>query len=124
MGREKELDAIHELFGSGTPCVVIHGLAGQGKTQTALAYYHAYKNDYFGTFWIDCEDMAHLEASYVKMATKLQEAQVRGFKPLSGGISASEPGGAVECAKAWLASTGGLLMRTFCPTTDSSRVRN
>lgn len=83
VGREQEVQEMHNYFtsplpGVGPACLVIHGLGGQGKTQTALGYYWQHRDHYDATFWIRSETAEQLEASYLAIAKKLRAANVLG----------------------------------------------
>lgn len=83
VGREAELEDINNYFTAdllenapGTRCCMLHGLGGQGKTQTALAYYWKYREEYKAAFWIKSSTKTEIEQSFVQVARKLRQANV------------------------------------------------
>lgn len=112
VGREDEIQHIHDYFTfpqarqrEGPGCVVIHGLGGQGKTQTALQYYWVYRHDYDAAFWIRSETAEQLEAGYLAIARKLRTADLLGQpRPPSG--DSEDAAREVENAREWLEGTG------------------
>ncbi len=111
VGREEEIQRIHEYFitsrtpqGQGPGCVVIHGLGGQGKTQTALHYYRGHRDTYDAAFWIRSESAEQLETSYLAIAKKLRTADLLGQSPPPS--PDSEVAREVENARDWLEGTG------------------
>lgn len=108
VGRTTELQEIHEYFAShevreDLACVVIHGLGGQGKTQTALAYCNNYRDTYDATFWINAETHEQINASLRSIAKELRSAGLFNSSP------APSPDGElsleVEFAREWLEAT-------------------
>lgn len=57
-GREGLLSGLRDALCSGEPAVVqaVQGMAGVGKTTTALEYAHRYHDDYDVAWWIPSED--------------------------------------------------------------------
>ena len=60
-----KLAALHECLARGGDAAFIaaalHGMGGVGKTQLALKYSHAFRDEYEGVWWFRCEDSALLE---------------------------------------------------------------
>lgn len=113
VGRDAELDKIHEcLFAKpdsstfDTACCVVHGLGGQGKTQTALAYYWKYMKEYDAAFWLESSTAADVKISYVKIAKKMQQANFLDHISPTDELSAE-----VERAREWLEGTSESLSR-------------
>jgi WD40 repeat protein len=67
VGRQEELETLHQLIHQSTSPVgirptVLVGLGGIGKTQLAVEYAHAHKDDYpDGVFWINAVNPFQLE---------------------------------------------------------------
>jgi hypothetical protein len=76
IGRKKELAEIQTYFSAksnGTPRVlIIHALAGQGKTQLALEYCRQSQAIYGGIFWLNASSDMTVIGSFEKIATELQ----------------------------------------------------
>lgn len=74
-GREEVLSRIdHALEGSDTKLrsVLIHGLGGVGKTQTALNYAHQNASKYDAIFWVRSETTLSINASMSNIARSLK----------------------------------------------------
>ena len=54
VGRREELRCLHEQLATGAVGLVtaVHGLGGQGKTELAVTYGHAYAHDYPAGLWL------------------------------------------------------------------------
>ncbi len=54
VGRREELRHLHEQLATGAVGLVtaVHGLGGQGKTELAVTYGHAYAHDYPAGLWL------------------------------------------------------------------------
>jgi hypothetical protein len=76
IGRKNELAEIRSYFSAksnGVPRVlIIHALAGQGKTQIALEYCRQSQAIYRGIFWINATSDMTAIGSFEKIATELQ----------------------------------------------------
>jgi tetratricopeptide (TPR) repeat protein len=74
-GREDSLTEIHRLFNAAdrarSPHVVIHGLAGIGKSSLATEYVHLYAAEYSGAWWAPAESRTTLASSLAGLAAKL-----------------------------------------------------
>ena len=73
VGREKLLRDIRDNLSTSDPRkyrhrVALHGLAGVGKTQLAIAYVHSNKELYTGVFWIRAADQTSLLSSFLEIA--------------------------------------------------------
>ncbi|KAI0407262.1 P-loop containing nucleoside triphosphate hydrolase protein, partial [Xylaria palmicola] len=129
VGRERELQEIHDCFtaqtfsrGTGPACVLIHGLGGQGKTQTALAYYWRYRNSYEGTFFLKSETAEKLEESYLAIARKLRLAGYLGqTAPPS---PDSERNWEIERTREWLEGTNSKWLLIFDNLEDARLIEN
>ena len=70
-GRDDVLDHMHQLL-KERHRVVISGLGGIGKTQTALEFASRRRGDYAaGVFWVNAETLGSLTAGYVQIANAL-----------------------------------------------------
>jgi ATP/maltotriose-dependent transcriptional regulator MalT len=67
------LTEIHKtLSGDGSRRIaVLHGLAGCGKTQLAVAYAKRYKADYSAIFWLNGKDGDSLKQSFARVAQRI-----------------------------------------------------
>jgi ATP/maltotriose-dependent transcriptional regulator MalT len=78
IGRKNELAEIRSYF-SKKPnrmprVLIIHALAGQGKTQIALEYCRQSQEIYGGIFWLNATSDMTVIGSFEKIATELQLA--------------------------------------------------
>ncbi|KAI0855114.1 hypothetical protein F4860DRAFT_521970 [Xylaria cubensis] len=118
-GREDFLQEIDDVFSKNfvtnidtqkpeSCCCVIHGIAGVGKTQTALAYTYAFGHRFQAMFWLQAETAVRLTESIGLIAHKLKLQQ--SLMPQSGydGSSSSKsdvfPSG-VDLTREWLERT-------------------
>lgn len=62
IGRNKELQELHDNLQAGKRTVLVNGLGGVGKTSLAQKYIHTYQNDYAHILWI--RQNGHLIASF------------------------------------------------------------
>ena len=77
LGREEILSHLYETFhpSTATVCVqtqVLSGLAGIGKTQTAIEYAYRYRDDYSAILWLRAETSELLLADVVGLANVLK----------------------------------------------------
>ena len=56
------------------PCVVLHVLGGQGKSQIALEYCRKWRETYRGVFWINANSEMTATQSYSTIAAELTGA--------------------------------------------------
>ena len=71
-GRDDVLDQMHRLV-KQRHRIVISGLGGIGKTQTALEFASRRRGDYAaGVFWVNAETLGTLTAGYVEIAKTLR----------------------------------------------------
>ncbi|KAI1123776.1 P-loop containing nucleoside triphosphate hydrolase protein [Nemania abortiva] len=129
VGREKELEEIHDCFSvedfpraAGPACVVIHGLGGQGKTQTALAYYWKHRNSYEAAFFLRSETAETLEESYLAIARKLRQANLFGQTPPPS--PDSERMWEIERTREWLEGTSSKWLLIFDNLEDARLIEN
>lgn len=95
------------LRSSGPNCCVLHGLGGQGKSQTALEYTYRYREFYNVIFWLEAEEDQELARSYALIASKLEPLRNESSE------SGQDPTKGVQDARKWFESTTGMLSQTF-----------
>jgi hypothetical protein len=70
VGREAIISLIKKQFQSFTcpqrKIVVLHGLGGIGKTQTAIHFAYQHRQDYTAVLWFNAKDEDTLRQSFVK----------------------------------------------------------
>ncbi|KAF2679629.1 hypothetical protein K458DRAFT_115480 [Lentithecium fluviatile CBS 122367] len=73
VARQAELAAMHEALsrGAGRQAVTLHGLGGIGKTQLAIAYTKAHRDDYSAIFWLNIKDEVSVKQSYSRLAERI-----------------------------------------------------
>jgi hypothetical protein len=78
IGRSEDLKQIHSKISPNAvresgeqQSIVLHGLAGMGKTQVALQYAHLYKDEHDACFWITCENRVKISKDIAEMARML-----------------------------------------------------
>ncbi|HEU5367627.1 MAG TPA: TIR domain-containing protein, partial [Ktedonobacterales bacterium] len=73
-GRERELESLRNTFmaRAGLVTQALTGLGGMGKTQTALAYAHRYRQEYHTVFWAQAENREVLFGDMTRFASLLQ----------------------------------------------------
>jgi predicted ATPase len=54
--------------GIGRRAVTLHGLGEIGKTQLAIAYSKAHRDDYSAIFWLNIKDEVSVKQSYSRLA--------------------------------------------------------
>ena len=57
--------------GTGRQAVTLHGLGGIGKTQLAIAYTKAHRDDYSAVFWLNLKDEVSVKQSYSRLAQRI-----------------------------------------------------
>jgi tetratricopeptide (TPR) repeat protein len=76
-GREEVLHSLHEHLHANqasalTRSYALQGLAGIGKTQTAVEYAYRHSQDYSAIFWIEAETAESITSSLVQIGALLQ----------------------------------------------------
>ena len=75
IGRESLLHKIRVHFSSNEtgppPCLILHALGGQGKSQIALEYCRKWRKTYRGIFWVDANSEMTATQSYAIIAAEL-----------------------------------------------------
>lgn len=98
-GREELLNRIHRTL-QATGAAAISGMAGQGKTQTALEYAYRHKDDYSSTLWARANSREAIVSSLASLARALRLPEG----------AAAEQTVAVGAVKAWLESRSRWLL--------------
>ena len=82
VGREEIISLIKEKFQAfDSPqqrVVVLHGLGGIGKTQTAIHFAEQYQQDYTAVLWFNAKDEDTLRQSFITNAERLPEGAIPG----------------------------------------------
>lgn len=76
--KQLEVALIPEKSSRGIQSVLLHGLGGVGKSQTALAFAHRNSNCFDAIFWIRSETTTSLKDSFTNIALALNLAGARG----------------------------------------------
>lgn len=98
-----QLEAEHFVKRKTSPaCCVLHGLAGIGKTQTALEYTYRYRTDYDAMFWIAAEQDWTLTSTYSQISELLGLLDSKTYKVKDD----KRQNVAIQKAREWLQSTG------------------
>jgi ATP/maltotriose-dependent transcriptional regulator MalT len=124
IGREKELEEIHSLLASDgrRRAVVLHGLGGIGKTQTAVAYARRHKGSYSAVFWFNIQDETLLKQSFAKAAKRILQ-----YHPSAPRLSSIDLHGdlneVVEAVKAWLSEVDNTRWLAIYDNYDNPRIR-
>jgi tetratricopeptide (TPR) repeat protein len=74
-GREDELEQLHRSFAPRQSSVLIQtitGLAGVGKSQTAIEYAYRYQHEYQAVFWVQADTRENLQSDLLQVAETLQ----------------------------------------------------
>lgn len=87
--------------GTGRRAVTLHGLGGIGKTQLAIAYAKAHRDDYSAVFWVNIKDEVSVKQSYSRLARRILQ-ECSSARQLSGITNDSKPDEVVEAVKRWL----------------------
>ena len=126
VGRDAELEELHQALTKGGKTAVtqvLTGLGGIGKTQMALEYAHRYRDEYCAVFWARAGSDQELTTDYAGIAAVLELEEK----------AAANPAETREAVKAWLAANTGWLLildnavtpaavKTFLPTAHGGRV--
>lgn len=102
-GREEQLAAMHDEFTAGATVVLtqaIRGMAGIGKTQTAVEYAHRHRADYQAVLWTVADSPEALTSGFAQCAALLDlpERDDRDLKVVA------------AAARRWLESNGHWLL--------------
>lgn len=103
IGRDEQLEKLHESLTSGKYAAVtqaISGLGGIGKTQLATEYAYRFSSDYTVVWWLRAEDPAILAAEYAQLADSL------GLTP----VGTSDLQKKIRTVRSWLEQNRGWLL--------------
>ena len=103
VARQAELATMYQALneGIGRRAVTLHGLGGIGKTQLAIAYTKAHRDDYSAIFWLNIKDEVSVKQSYSRLARQiLQDHPSAG--QLSGIADDSKSDEVVAAVRRWL----------------------
>ena len=87
--------------GSGRRAVTLHGLGGIGKTQLAIAYAKAHRDDYSAILWLNIKDELSVKQSYSKIARRIHQEHPSASQ-LGGITDDTQLDAAVSAVKLWL----------------------
>lgn len=75
VARQYELDEMHKTLSDGTSrrIVTLQGLGGIGKTQLAIAYAKAYRDNYSAILWLNIKDEVSVKQSYFRIAKRIRK---------------------------------------------------
>jgi hypothetical protein len=103
VARQEELIVMHKTLSdsTGRRAVTLHGLGGIGKTQLAIAYAKAHRDEYSAIFWLNIKDEDSVKQSYSRIARRIwQEHASAGYL---GAITDDSPlDEVVSAVKRWL----------------------
>jgi tetratricopeptide (TPR) repeat protein/transcriptional regulator with XRE-family HTH domain len=99
-GRDPFLQRLHEALSTSSVPQAISGLAGMGKTQTALAYATRWRDSYRAVLWADATSRESLTAGFAAFAEALE---------LPAGPD-EEPQAMVAAVTSWLRQNPGWLL--------------
>jgi hypothetical protein len=106
VGRKDTISSIEIKFGLFGPAtqktVVLHGLGGIGKTQTAIHFARKHQEDYTAVLWFNAKDEDTLRQSFVTNAYRLPEGAIPRYL-LSSRQDADLLPNLVQAVTCWLA---------------------
>ncbi|KAK3615101.1 hypothetical protein LTR56_026802 [Elasticomyces elasticus] len=125
VGRENELHEIHvSLGGDGSRrMVVLHGLGGIGKTQTAVAYATRHRNSYSAIFWFNIRDDTSVTKSFVEAAKRILQHHPSAYR-LSTINMNGDLDDVVETVKAWLSEADNTRWLAVYDNYDNPKVHS
>jgi hypothetical protein len=125
VGREQELEDIHNSLGGDgrRRTVVLHGLGGIGKTQTAVAYTRRHRNNYSAVFWFNIQDEALLKQSFAKAAKRILRYHPSASRLNSIDLN-DDLNEVVEAVKAWLSEAGSTRWLAIYDNYDNPKIRS
>ena len=70
IGRHSDFVRLRERLSQPGSCLVMSGVGGMGKTETAIEYTYRYEKDYSYIFWISAETPMSCADTYTRIATE------------------------------------------------------
>ena len=124
VGREQELESIHSsLAGDGRRrTVILHGLGGIGKTQTAVAYASRHRKSYSAIFWFNIQDETLLKQSFVKAAQRILQYHPSAYRLRSVNLN-GDIDEAFNAVNAWLSEADNTRWLAIYDNYDNPRIR-
>ncbi|KAK0701724.1 hypothetical protein B0T26DRAFT_660161 [Lasiosphaeria miniovina] len=83
MGRDNDLQHLHEFISQSGSICVVSGRGGIGKTATAIEYARRYEQTFSGIIWIEAENPNGLADRYNMIGTDIFGLAVEGQDPVS-----------------------------------------
>ncbi|KAK3374504.1 hypothetical protein B0T24DRAFT_297481 [Lasiosphaeria ovina] len=83
MGRDNDLQHLHEFISQSGNICVVSGRGGIGKTATAIEYARRYEQTFSGIIWIEAENPNGLADRYNMIGTDIFGLAVEGQDPVS-----------------------------------------
>lgn len=125
VAREKELAEMREkLMSDGSRrTVVLHGLGGIGKTQTAVAYAKRYRDEYSAIFWLNIKDKVSIQQSFTKVARQISKQHHNTSYPSAVDLQQNDEK-VNEAVKAWLSLPGNTRWLLIFDNLDNPRTTN
>lgn len=103
VARQAELATMRRMLSEniGRQAVTLHGLGGIGKTQLAIAYTKAHRDDYSAIFWMNIKDEVSVKQSYSRLARRILQEHPSASQ-LGTITDESKPDEVVGAVKRWL----------------------
>jgi hypothetical protein len=75
VARQAELAAMHKALceRTGRQAVTLYGLGGIGKTQLAMEYAEAHREDHSAIFWLNIKNEVSVKQSYSRLAKRISQ---------------------------------------------------
>jgi ATP/maltotriose-dependent transcriptional regulator MalT len=114
---------MHKTLSDGTNrrAVTLHGLGGIGKTQLAIAYAKAHRDDYSAIFWLNIKDEVSVKQSYSWIARRILQEHPS-VSQLGAITDDSQPDKVVVAVKQWLEHAKNLRWLMVFDNYDSPKV--
>lgn len=103
VARQAELSTVRKTLSesTGRQAITLHGLGGIGKTQLAIAYTKAHRDDYSAIFWVNIKDEVSVKQSYLRIARRILQEHPSASQ-LGAITDDSKPDEVVAAVKRWL----------------------